>query len=76
MKLTIEKEELIRRICEEEDRYVIQAIKDLLDHPESTWPVSNDALDRELDISLAQANNGEEVSAEEVLAEFRKKYAA
>jgi hypothetical protein len=36
----------------------------------------DECLERELDISIKEADNGQEFPVDEVLAEFRKKYAA
>jgi len=73
MNLTAEKEEIVRCINDEQDESVINAVKDLLDawnlHP------ANEALERELDLAIKEADNGELIPYEEVLAEFRKKYA-
>ena len=70
-----EKEAIIKRIKEEEDLGVINAIKDLLDNGQNTPIIHDEALERELDISIKESDNGEELPAEEVLAELRKKYA-
>jgi len=73
MNMTAEKKEIVRRINDEQDVSVINAVKDLLDawnlHP------TDAAMKRELDLAIKEADNGELIPYEEVLAEFRKKYA-
>ena len=76
MSYAVEKEEIIKRINDEEDPGVINAIKDLLDNGRNAPTIDDEALERELDISIEEADKGEELPAEDVLAEFRKKYAA
>ena len=74
MNIATEKEQIMKRINEEEDLSVIHAIKELLDEC-NTSRRHDEALERELDLSIRGADNGEELPAEEVMAEFRKKYA-
>ena len=76
MNYAIEKEEIIKRINAEEDLGVINAIRDLLDNGSDAPAIHYEALERELNISIEEADNGKEVPVEEVLTEFRKKYAA
>ena len=76
MNIIAEKEKIIKRIYEERDESVIYAVKELLDNSVNTHPINDEALNRELDISIREADNGELIPYEEMLAEFRKKYAA
>ncbi len=76
MSYAIEKEEIIRRINEAEDLGVINAIRDLLDNGSNAPVIHDEALERELNISMEEADNGQELPVAEVLNEFRKKYAA
>jgi len=73
MNIVAEKEEIVKRIYGEQDVSVIHAVKDLLD----AWnlqPFSDEALERELDLAIKEADNGELIPYEEILADFRKKY--
>jgi hypothetical protein len=77
MNIIKEKEKIIRLISEEHDETVIYAVKDLLESAHDTiQPINDEALERELDISIKEADNGEELPYEEVAAKLRKKYAA
>lgn len=75
MNVATEKEEIIKRISNEEDLSVIHAIKELLDECDASY-LHDEALEKELDLSISEADNGEELPVEEVIAEFRKKYSA
>jgi hypothetical protein len=74
MSITTEKDEIVKRIYEEKDEFVIHAIKELLDSSSSTHPANNEALEREIDQAIKEADNGELLSYNDVLAEFRKKH--
>ncbi len=76
MNLMAEKEEIVRRIYEEQDISIIHAVKELLDIAWNKHPANDEVVERELDISITEADNGELIPYEEMLAEFRKKYAA
>ena len=77
MNIIEEKEKIIRLISEEHDEAVIYAVKDLLESAHDIAPPINDeALEKELDISIKEADNGEELPYEEVAAKLRKRYAA
>ena len=75
MNISAQKEEILRRINDEQNASVIYAVKDLLD-AWSLQPANDEAVKRELDLAVIEADNGELLPYEEVLAEFRKKYAA
>jgi len=76
MSYAAEKEEIIKRINEEEDLGVINAIRELLDNSSDAPAIHDEALERELNLSIEEVDNGQELPAMEVLDEFRKKYAA
>jgi len=77
MNITEEKEKIIQLINKEHDEAVIFAVKDLLESAHDiTFPMNDEALERELDISIKEADNGEELPYDEVAARLRKKYAA
>ena len=77
MNISDEKEKIIQLISEERDEAVIYAVKDLLESAHDiTHPVNDESLERELDISIKEADNGEELPYEEVAAKLRKKYTA
>ncbi len=73
MNITAEKKEIIQRINEEQDEFVIHAIKELLDSGKGLLD-SDPELDRQLELAITEANNGDLVPYGEVLAEFKKKY--
>ena len=66
----------MRRISEEQDESVIHAVKEILDNASATHPIYDEMLQKELEISIKEADNGEELPFEEVSARLRKKYAA
>jgi hypothetical protein len=68
MSLTVEKEELVKRINEERDSSVIHAINDLLD------VIHDEALEKELEIALLEADNGKGISHEVVWNEIKNRY--
>ena len=76
MSYAIEKEEIIKRINEEEDLGVINAIRELLDNGSDAPAIHDEVLEQELKISMEEADDGKELPVEDVLNEFRKKYAA
>lgn len=65
MTITEEKDEIIKRIHEEGDLSVIHAIKDLMD------TIHDEALEKELNIAITEADNGEGIPHEEVWAEIK-----
>ncbi len=73
MNIIAEKKEIIQRINEEQDEFVIHAIKELLDSGKGLLDADPE-LDRQLDLAMKEADNDELLPYEEVLAEFRKKY--
>lgn len=73
MNITAEKKEIIQRINEEQDEFVIHAIKELLDSGKGLLD-SDPELDRQLELAITEADNGDLVPYGEVLAEFKKKY--
>jgi hypothetical protein len=76
MNIIAEKAEIMRRISEEQDESVIHAVKEILDNASGVHFIYDEALERELEISIEEADNGEELPFEEVSARLRKKYAA
>ena len=76
MNITAKKNEIVKRIYEETDEFVIHTIKELLDISRSTHPTTNITLEQELDQAIKEADRGELLSYNDVLVEFRKKYAA
>jgi hypothetical protein len=73
MNIIAEKKEIIQRINEEQDEFVIHAIKELLDSGKGLLD-SDPELDRQLELAITEADNGDLVPYGEVLAEFKKKY--
>jgi hypothetical protein len=73
MNINAEKKEIIQRINEEQDEFVIHAIKELLDSGKGLLD-SDPELDRQLELAITEADNGDLVPYGEVLAEFKKKY--
>jgi hypothetical protein len=75
MNIIAEKQEIIQRISEEQDESVIHAIKEMLDADWSNMQNKYDPnLERELDLSIKEADNGEGRPHEEIWAEIRKRY--
>ncbi len=58
MNIMAEKDEIVKRISGEQDASVIHAVKDLLDSFH-LQPAGNAALNRELDLAIIEADNGE-----------------
>ena len=73
MNINAEKKEIIQRINEEQDEFVIHAIKELLDSGKGLLD-SDPELDRQLELAITDADNGDLAPYGEVLAEFKKKY--
>jgi hypothetical protein len=73
MNIIAEKKEIIQRINEEQDEFVIHAIKELLDSGKGLLDADPE-LDRQLELAIKEADNGDFVPYGEVLAEFKKKY--
>ena len=71
MNIAAEKENLIRRIGQESDESVIDAVKDLLDFAHT---MNNPKLEDELEIALKQSDNREVRPHDEVWAEIRNRY--
>jgi hypothetical protein len=71
MNIIAEKKEIIQRINEEQDEFVIHAIKELLD---SGNRLIDPELNRQLDLAIKDADNDDLLPYEEVLAEQRNKY--
>ena len=66
--------EIVQRISEEQDASVILAVKHLLDNLHNVHPNNEDAINRELDDAINEADRGELLLYDNVLAEFRNKY--
>ena len=73
MNIIAEKKEIIQRINEEKDEFVIHAIKELMDSGKGLL-YSDPELDRQLDLAIKEADNDDLLPYEDILAEFRKKY--
>lgn len=73
MNITAEKKEIIQRINEEQDEFVIHAIKELLDSGKGLLDADPE-LDRQLELAIKEADNGDLAPYWDVLAEFKKKY--
>lgn len=75
MNIAEEKEEIVKRIYEEDDLSVIHAIKDLLDATGCSTQSTHDIeLEKELGIASHEADSGKGIPHEEVWSEIRKKY--
>ncbi len=74
MDIIAEKIEIVQRINEEQDASVIHAVKHFLDNLHNVHPENEDAINRELDDAINEADRGELLLYENVLAEFRNKY--
>lgn len=71
MNIIAQKKEIIQRINEEQDEFVIHAIKEMLDANK----ISQDpVLNQQLNLAIMEADNGDMQPYEVVSAEFRKKY--
>lgn len=73
MNIVAEKKEIIKRITEEQDEFVIHAIKEMLDAAKVLHH-HDPELDKELDLAIKEADNGEGRPHDEVWAEVRKRY--
>ena len=71
MNIAAEKEELIKRISQEKDEFVIDAVKDLLDFAHT---MNDPQLEAELEIALKQSDNREVRPHDVVWAEIRNRY--
>ena len=73
MNIVAEKKEIIQRINEEQDEFVIHAIKEMLDAAKGLHD-HDPELERELNIAISEADNGKGRAHNEVWAEVRKRY--
>jgi len=75
MNIRAEKEEIIHRINEEQDESVIHAIKEILDADWTNTQNKYDAdLERELDLSIKEADKRQGWPHQEVWAEIRERH--
>jgi hypothetical protein len=73
MNIVAEKKEIIKRITEEQDEFVIHAIKEMLDAAKVLHD-HDPELDKELSLAIKEADNGQGRPHDEVWAEVRKRY--
>jgi hypothetical protein len=73
MNIIAEKKEIIQRINEEQDEFVIHAIKEMLDAGRGLHD-HDPELDQQLDIAIKEADNGEGRPHDEVWAEVKKRH--
>ena len=71
MNIASEKEEIIKRINEVKDLFVIDAVKDLLDFAQA---MNDTKLDEEIEIAVRQSDNREVRPHDVVWAEIRNRY--
>ena len=71
MNIASEKEEIIKRINEVKDLFVIDAVKDLLDFAQA---MNDTKLDEEIEIAVRQSDNREVRTHDVVWAEIRNRY--
>ena len=76
MNIALEKEQIVKRINEEQDLSIIYAVKNLLEKGGEMTSLDEQLLQKELDISIAEAERGEESSLEEVIGRYRKQFRA
>lgn len=73
MNIVAEKKEIIKRITEEQDEFVIHAIKEMLDAAKVLHD-NDPELNKELNLAIEEADNGQGRPHDEVWAEIRKRY--